>query len=375
MSVGAKHWALAQKVEGGSAPRILLFYLADWIIGADQTECWPSVERLVFETGMNRKTIIKALSSLEEQNLITKRSVWVYDDNKNVPKRRNVFGLVGFVPSEWENSKRPSPEGESTEVPNLVRSKNGTSQKRNVPNLDSDSPKFGLRKSQIRTPIVPNLGHKQGDIQGDIQEEEQVFISRTSSTSAENNNDSIPDAVPSWVTDTPSSDSYSEATSTAGGSSVSDCGSAVSSREDTFELTPDEPPAKPAPKAKPKASRRKPKISCPFTPGDALSDDLLSWAAENYPTIDARAEFQNFINSALANDRRYSDWNAAFRNWCGNALRYQNQNGGNSARKPYKRDTTRFAHEWRQEDRVYGSEEGLKEMLAYLEEHGEKISA
>ena len=201
------------------------------------------------------------------------------------------------------------------------------------------------------------------------------FSTRTSSTSAEKQNASLPDDVPAWVIDQQSSESCSEVASTSGGASVSDCGSAVSSREDTFELTPNEPPAKPAPKAKPKTSRRKPKISCPFTPGDALSDDLLSWAVENYPTIDARAEFQNFINSALANDRRYSDWNAAFRNWCGNALRYQNQNGGNSARQPYKRDTTRFAHEWRQEDRVYGSEEGLKEMLAYLEEHGEKISA
>lgn len=231
----------------------------------------------------------------------------------------------------------------------------------------------GTPAENARGPLSKTTA-EQGIEQVSKQVTEQVFISRTSSTSAEKQNASLPDDVPAWVIDQQSSDSYSEASSTSGGSSVSDCGSAVSSREDTFELTPNEPP-KPAPKAKPKTSRRKPKISCPFTPGDALSDDLLSWAVENYPTIDARAEFQNFINSALANDRRYSDWNAAFRNWCGNALRYQNQNGGNSARQPYKRDTTRFAHEWRQEDRVYGSEEGLKEMLAYLEEHGEKISA
>ena len=46
MSIGAKHWALAQTVEGGSSPRIVLFFLADWIIGDDQIECWPSVETL-----------------------------------------------------------------------------------------------------------------------------------------------------------------------------------------------------------------------------------------------------------------------------------------------------------------------------------------
>ena len=373
MSVGAKHWALSQKVEGGSAPRILLFYLADWIIGADQTECWPSVERLVFETGMNRKTIIKALSSLEEQNLITKRSVWVYDDNKNVPKRRNVFGLVGFVPSEWENSKRPSPEGESTEVPNLVCSKNGTSQKRNVPNLDSDSPKFGLRKSQIRTPIVPNLGHKQGDIQGDIQEEEQVFISRTSSTSAENNNDSIPDAVPSWVTDTPSSDSYSEDTSTAGGSSVSDCGSAVSSREDTFELTPNEPPAKPAPKKG--AKRSKTTAARP----DDVSEEV--WAdyqtlrkAKRAPITDTvikglrrEAEAAGITLEAAMTfciERGYQGFKA---DW------YKNASVSNNGRP--QRDTTRFAHEWRQEDRVYVTDEKMEEMRKTLAMFKEKKSA
>ena len=58
MSYEAKHWALSQTVSGGSAPKVILFFLADWVIGDDQKECWPSVERLVFETGMNRKTII-----------------------------------------------------------------------------------------------------------------------------------------------------------------------------------------------------------------------------------------------------------------------------------------------------------------------------
>lgn len=370
MSVGAKHWALAQKVEGGSSPRVVLFYLADWIIGANQTECWPSLDTLAFETGMNRQTIMKATASLEKQGLITKRAEWLRSDKSL--KKRVVYRLNGYVPSEWVKSKRP-------EAPDSTKSR--TSEKPYVQDLEpTENNTFDGTKSHTfegtKNRTFDGTKFRTGtEIDKKEQEEEQVFVSRTSSTSAEKQNDSIPDDVPSWVTDTPSSDSYSEVASTAGGSSVSDCGSAVSSREDTFELTPNEPPAKPAPKAKPKTSRRKPKISCPFTPGDALSDDLLSWAVENYPTIDARAEFQNFINSALANDRRYSDWNAAFRNWCGNALRYQNQNGGNSARQPYKRDTTRFAHEWRQEDRVYGSEEGLKEMLAYLEEHGEKISA
>lgn len=199
------------------------------------------------------------------------------------------------------------------------------------------------------------------------------FSTRTSSTSAENNNDSIPDAVPSWVTDTPSSDSYSEDTSTAGGSSVSDCGSAVSSREDTFELTPNDPPAKPAPKKG--AKRSKTTAARP----DDVSEEV--WAdyqtlrkAKRAPITDTvikglrrEAEAAGITLEAAMTfciERGYQGFKA---DW------YKNASVSNNGRP--QRDTTRFAHEWRQEDRVYGSEEGLKEMLAYLEEHGEKISA
>lgn len=367
MSVGAKHWALAQKVEGGSAPRILLFYLADWIIGADQTECWPSVERLVFETGMNRKTIIKALAHLEAQGLISKRTVWVYDDNKAVPKKRNVFGFVGFVPADWENSKRPSPEGESTEVPDLVCPENGTSQKGNVPNLDSVSTKFGRRKSQIRTTVVPNLVHKQGYIQGEEQGEEQVVVTRDASHRTEQNA-SIPDDVPAWVIDQQSSDSYSEVASTSGGASVSDCGSAVSSREDTLSLTPNEPPA-------PKKGAKRSNLA-------ARPDDVSEEVWKDYQTLRKakRAPVTDTVINGLRREagaagitleqamtfcieRGYQGFKA---DWYKNAA--------NVGGRP-QRDTTRFAHEWRQEDRVYVTDEKMEEMRKTLAMFKEKKSA
>ena len=186
-------------------------------------------------------------------------------------------------------------------------------------------------------------------------------------------NASIPDDVPAWVIDQQSSDSYSEATSTAGGSSVSDCGSAVSSREDTFELTPNEPPAKPAPKKG--AKRSKTTAARP----DDVSEEV--WAdyqtlrkAKRAPITDTvikglrrEAEAAGITLEAAMTfciERGYQGFKA---DW------YKNASVSNNGRP--QRDTTRFAHEWRQEDRVYGSEEGLKEMLAYLEEHGEKISA
>ena len=111
MSVGAKHWALAQTVEGGSSPRIVLFFLADWIIGDDQVECWPSVETLAFETGMNRQTIMKATAALERQGLIEKHVEW------SGLRKRVFYRLRGFDPVEWKKSTRPqSPNSRTSEI-------------------------------------------------------------------------------------------------------------------------------------------------------------------------------------------------------------------------------------------------------------------
>lgn len=105
MSVPAKHWALAQTVEGGSSARIILFFLADWVIGEDQVECWPTVDVLAFETGMNRQTIMKATANLEKQGLIEKQFEWLREDGSL--KKRVLYRLRGYVPSEWVGSKRP----------------------------------------------------------------------------------------------------------------------------------------------------------------------------------------------------------------------------------------------------------------------------
>lgn len=131
MSVGAKHWALAQTVSGGSAPRVILFFLADWIIGDDQTECWPTIDVLAFETGMNRQTIMKATATLEKQGLIVKRAEWLREDKSL--KKRVIYRLNGFVPAEWKRSSRPSPSdstksrtSEKPYVQDLGRTENNT---------------------------------------------------------------------------------------------------------------------------------------------------------------------------------------------------------------------------------------------------------
>lgn len=98
------------------------------------------------------------------------------------------------------------------------------------------------------------------------------------------------------------------------------------------------------PESKIKKSRRKPMTSCPWNEGSTIPEDLKAWASANYPTINAVEEFARFVRWSLSKDMRYARWDQAFRNWCGNALKYQSQRGGFSgARKPV--DRSHFAHE------------------------------
>lgn len=100
MSVPARFWALAQDTKGSE--RQVLNCLADWMIGNDAVVCWPSVETIAFETGCNRQTVMKATASLKQAGLITKKRRLVNDE------WRMHYTLVGYVPSEWVNTERPT---------------------------------------------------------------------------------------------------------------------------------------------------------------------------------------------------------------------------------------------------------------------------
>ncbi len=67
MSLDATRWAWEQKVKG--THKLVLLSLAD---RADERHaCYPSVERLTADTGLNRKTVMDAISELEESGLIS----------------------------------------------------------------------------------------------------------------------------------------------------------------------------------------------------------------------------------------------------------------------------------------------------------------
>lgn len=268
MSVGAKHWALSQTVEGGSSPRIVLFFLADWVIGDDQTECWPTVDTLSFETGMNRQTIMKATASLEKQGLIQKRVEW------NGLRKRVFYRLCGFDPKQWVNAPRPkNPNSRTSEIPD-VRNLGGTESR------TSEISDHGSTKSRTTdgTKNRTTDGTKSRTGTG-INKKEQEVTGIASAASA-------------------------------------------SASEPTLFPEVDQP--------KPKKSRRKPQVPCPWKPGTPLPENLKAWAAENYPTVDAEDEFQKFIGWMLAKDVRNAVWDQAFRNWMGNALKKQAKRGGQS---------------------------------------------
>lgn len=305
MSVGAKHWALSQTVAGGSSPRIVLFFLADWVIGDDQTECWPTVDTLSFETGMNRQTIMKATASLEKQGLIEKRVEW------NGLRKRVFYRLCGFDPKVWVNAPRPkNPSARTSEI------------------------------SDVR-----NLGGSES------RTSEISYHGGTKSRTADSPKSRTTDGTKSR-TGTGINRKEQEVTGIASAASAS-------ASEPTLFPEVDQPKPK-------KTSRRKPQVPCPWKPGTPLPENLKAWAAENYPTLNAEQVFQDFIGWMIAKDVRNAVWDQAFRNWMANELKKQAKRGGyyGERRKPV--DRSHFAHEKPFSQKDFSMTEQEKRDMAYI---------
>lgn len=129
MSIPAFHWALSQRTES-SSQKAVLKCLAEWMIGEEAIECWPTVETIAFETDLNRETVMKATRALEKAGLIQKRRtckglLW-----------QTRYTFVGYVPSEWIGSRRPTVRtAGNADVRKDECTENRTSEKQ-----DNDSP-------------------------------------------------------------------------------------------------------------------------------------------------------------------------------------------------------------------------------------------
>ena len=90
MSIDATRWAWQQQIKPASL-KLLLLSMADRSNGDDFT-CYPSIELIANDTGLNRKTIISGIQRLCELNLIEKTGI-----TKGKTGKVLEYRLVGVV--------------------------------------------------------------------------------------------------------------------------------------------------------------------------------------------------------------------------------------------------------------------------------------
>ncbi|MBF7683883.1 helix-turn-helix domain-containing protein [Acinetobacter sp. B5B] len=141
MSLDATLWVwksrIPQKTKGAfkSLKKLVLLSLADRA-GEDHT-CWPSINRLVEDTELDRKTVVKILAELQEDGLIKDTG-----ERKGHTKQVKVYQLIGVngreerVPRMEQFQKRNSPKYGTGNSP-----KDGT----------GNSPKDGTRNLPIES--------------------------------------------------------------------------------------------------------------------------------------------------------------------------------------------------------------------------------
>lgn len=106
MSIDATRWAWQQPVK--PSQKLVLLTLAD---RADEHfNCYPSIQRMVNDTGLDRKTIIRSLQSLEDEGYICVRRT----DGEN-----NFYMLLGVQDRHQNRDTRPK-NGTGRPVPKTV---------------------------------------------------------------------------------------------------------------------------------------------------------------------------------------------------------------------------------------------------------------
>ncbi len=137
MSLDATIWAWNAEVKSGSE-RLILLSLADR--AGETHKCYPSIMRMVKDTKMNRKTIIKVLDELEQKSLIKFTGEIV----GNGVKVYQLLGVNGR--EEIKSSAKKGTSGKKWTSTNLGTGSNiGTS----TENGTGSSPKNGTETSTV----------------------------------------------------------------------------------------------------------------------------------------------------------------------------------------------------------------------------------
>ena len=293
MSYYAGRWARAQTLvlDRDSVALAVLKELAD-DYRDDQGACRiDSYKKLALAVGLKKPdTASAAVSRLQSLGLIKAEKIYSHVTGQILGTR---FSLVGYVKAEWPESRQGQlvwvetaiqkgltpqkwwPQKTVTTRETDITQKKDVPHETDVPRQTGDgSPSNGERYPSERGEGTPSNGDPLQGLTGNTQEVTGIA--------------------------SPASASASEPS-----------------------LFPEVDQPKPK-----KTSRRKPSTPCPWDEGASIPEELAKWSAENYPTIDAVEQFRKFVGWALSKDMRYARWDQAFRNWMGNALKYQSQRGG-----------------------------------------------
>ena len=305
MSVPARFWALAQDTKGSE--RQVLNCLADWMIGNDAVVCWPSVETIAFETGCNRQTVMKATASLKQAGLITKKRRLVNDE------WRMHYTLVGYVPSEWVNTERPtfeSTKNRKYEKPDLQDSvRTGNSASESPKNRTSESTAFRtLESTKTRTRTGNNKEDKERN------KEDLCALPGARSAIA---------AVASAQAQTPYPEDFDQ-------SLFEEAMLATQDSEQAPEALPD-----PDADLPPKKQRRSQQPRVPFP--ETLPDDWAEAAKIARPDIDPQRVFLKLRAryAPTTTKKTLATWKREFMNWIGKEFAYDNRYRS-SAQKPQR---------------------------------------
>lgn len=140
MSLDATIWAFKAEVKT-SSQRLVLLALADR--AGESHKCYPSIKRMVKDTVLNRKTVIKVLDELESISLIR----FTGEITGNGVKVYQLIGVMGREENDLTSPKNGTSTNNGTSSNFGTGSKNGTS----TNNGTATSPKNGTETS-------PNIG-------------------------------------------------------------------------------------------------------------------------------------------------------------------------------------------------------------------------
>ncbi|WP_202732725.1 helix-turn-helix domain-containing protein [Acinetobacter pittii] len=151
MSLDATIWAFKAEVKT-SSQRLVLLALADR--AGESHKCYPSIKRMVKDTVLNRKTVIKVLDELEAISLIR----FTGEITGNGVKVYQLIGVMGREEADFTSPKKGTSTNNGTSSNFGTGSKNGTS----TNNGTATSPKNGTETS-------PNIGTQ--NLSGNLSDE------------------------------------------------------------------------------------------------------------------------------------------------------------------------------------------------------------